>query len=180
MTETADSTTRAQTDPDLDTVGSGDGSDQLNAGDKLVPVSEAIRYRKRAQTAEQQLEQLSEQLRDAHAKLDEANHAITGLERRSQVDAMLMEADAIDLEAARLLTEKAVLEMDEPDLKLAIEDLCRHKPYLFRRRIETGASAMAPAVQDHGRDPAELAAQDAARSGDRRDLLRYLRLRRSR
>lgn len=180
MTDNTDPTPRAQIKPGHQPVPPGESSDAMNAGDKLVPVSEAIRYRKRAQTAEQQLEQLNEQLRDVSARLEEADQTITGLERRSQVDALLMEADAIDVETARLLAEQAVHEMDEPDVSLAIEDLRRHKPYLFRRRIDKDASAMAPAVQDHGHDPAELAAQDAARSGDRRDLLRYLRLRRSR
>lgn len=155
-----------------------DDTDQLNAPDKLVPVSEAIRYRKRAQTAEQQLEQVNEELRAMSAKLDEANHTVAGLERRRKVDALLMESDAIDLEAARLLTEQAVLTMDEPDIEMAVEDLRRHKPYLFRRRYDTEDSAMAPSLHPNGHDPAEQAAEQAARTGDRRDLLRYLRLRR--
>ncbi len=149
-------------------------------GEKLVPVSEAIRYRKRAQTAEQQLEQLNTELGDLRTKLTEADQVITALERRQQVDALLMEADTVDLEAARLLTEQAVLMMDEPDVTMAVKDLKRHKPYLFRRRTEAGSSAMAPTIETPGHDPAELAAQDAARTGDRRDLLRYLRVRRPR
>lgn len=155
-------------------------SDQVNTADKLVPVSEAIRYRKRAQTAEQQLEQLNEQLRVMNAKLDEAGLTISSLERRQKVDALLMDADAIDLEAARLLTEQAVLQMDDPDVKLAVDDLRRHKPYLFRRRHKEDPSAMSPAIPTNGHDPAEEAAEHAARTGDRRDLLRYLRLRRAR
>ena len=154
--------------------------DQVNAPDKLVPVSEAIRYRKRAQTAEQQLEQLNEQVRVMNAKLQEAGQTISSLERRQQVDALLMDADAIDLEAARLLTEQAVLQMDEPDVKMAVDDLRRYKPYLFRRRHEAELSAMSPAVPSNGHDPAEEAAEHAAITGDRRDLLRYLRLRRAR
>lgn len=155
-------------------------TDQLTATDKLVPVSEAIRYRKRAQTAEQQLEQINERLRAMSAKLEEANQAVADLERRQKVDALLMESDAIDLEAARLLTERAVLTMDEPDIEMAVEDLRRHKPYLFRRRHDPDDSAMAPSIHTDGHDPAEQAAEQAARTGDRRDLLRYLRLRRPR
>jgi TolA-binding protein len=155
-------------------------ADQANASEKLVPVSEAIRYRKRAQTAEQQLEQLNGELRVLHAKLNEANQAVSDLERRQRVDALLTEADAIDLEAARLLTEQAVRTMDDPDIELAVEDLRRHKPYLFRRRMTYDDSAMAPSLPDPGHDPAEQAAEQAAKSGDRRDLLRYLRLRRGR
>ena len=157
-----------------------DDADQLNAPDKLVPVSEAIRYRKRAQTAEQQLEQINDELRAMGAKLQEANRTVAHLERRQKVDALLMESDAIDLEAARLLTEQAVLTMDEPDIEMAVDDLRRHKPYLFRRRHDPDDSAMAPSLHPNGHDSAEQAAEQAARTGDRRDLLRYLRLRRPR
>ena len=153
-------------------------TDQLAAADKLVPVGEAIRYRKRAQTAEQQLEDLSEQINAMKAKLTEADQTIVGLERRQKVDALLTEADAIDLETARLLTEQAVALMDEPEVELAISDLKRHKPYLFRHRQSPGFSAMGPSIDHPGHDPAEQAAEQATQTGNRRDLLRYLRLRR--
>ncbi len=175
MTESIEDTSTPETkDETVDEQQPGIG------GEKLVPVSEAIRYRKRAQTAEQQLDQLNTELGDLRAKLTEADQVITALERRQQVDSLLMEADTVDLEAARLLTEQAVLTMDEPDVAMVVKDLKRHKPYLFRRRTEVGSSAMSPTIDSPGHDPAELAAQDAARTGDRRDLLRYLRLRRPR
>lgn len=180
MIETTDPTPQPQVNSAGQQTPSNEELDQINNSDKLVPVGEAIRYRKRAQTAEQQLECLNEELRGIGVKLDEANQTITVLERRQQADALLVDADAIDLEAARLLTEQAVLMMDEPDIKLAIDDLRRHKPYLFRRRPDPDHLAMAPAIQHTGHDPAEQAAQNAARTGDRRDLLRYLRLRRAR
>ncbi len=155
-----------------------DATDQVSLADKLVPVGEAIRYRKRAQTAEQQLEALHEELNATQAKLSEADQTIVGLERRQKVDALLTEADAIDLETARLLTEQAVSVMDQADIDLAVRDLRRHKPYLFRHRPMHGISAMAPSIDHQGHDPAEQAAEQATKTGDRRDLLRYLRLRR--
>jgi len=153
-------------------------TDSIPSQDKLVPVSEAIRYRKRAQTAEQKLEEFNEDLHALQAKLSEANQTITVLDRRQKMDALLTESDAVDLEAARLLTEHAVALMEEPDIKLAVEDLRRSKPYLFRRRPQGGATSMAPSIGHDNQDPADLAADQAMRSGDRRDLLRYLRLRR--
>lgn len=155
-----------------------DMADQAMMADKLVPVSEAIRYRKRAQTAEQQLEKLRGELDETQGRLAEADQAIEGLERRQKVDALLTEADAIDLEAARLLTERAVSEMDQADIELAVNDLRRHKPYLFRHRPAHPATTMAPSIEHQGHDPAEQAAEQASQTGDRRDLLRYLRLRR--
>ena len=179
MIETSDPTVQPHINSTDQQTSPHEALDQINPADKLVPVSEAIRYRKRAQTAEQQLERLNEELRETGVKLDEAKQTITGLERRQQADALLMDAEAIDLEAARLLTEQAVLMMDDPDIKMAVDDLRRHKPYLFRRRLDPDHSAMAPAIHSTGHDPAEQAAQNAARTGDRRDLLRYLRLRRT-
>lgn len=180
MIETTDTTPHPPASSADRQATSNEEMDQINTADKLVPVGEAIRYRKRAQTAEQQLERLNEELRDVGVKLDEANQTISGLERRQQADALLVDAETIDMEAARLLTEQAVLMMDEPDIKLAVDDLRRHKPYLFRRRHDPDLSAMAPTIQPTGHDPAEQAAQNAARTGDRRDLLSYLRLRRTR
>ncbi len=166
-----------ETTHQADTIGE-DLVDPATSPDKLVPVSEAIRYRKRAQAAEQQLEALHGELDTARTRLSEADQTIVGLERQQKVDALLTEADVIDLETARLLTEQAVSTMDEADVELAVKDLRRHKPYLFRRRQSRAASAMAPNIDSLDHNPTEQAAEKATLSGDRRDLLRYLRLRR--
>lgn len=151
--------------------------------EKLVPVSEAIRYRKRAQQAEQQLEAMQSRLVSLEQDLATSRETVDQLERRRQIDARLTEADAIDLEAARLLTEVAIQQMDEPDVKLAVDDLRRHKPYLFGHDGHDDPASMPPRHDHDGHDPAELAAhhaaESAARTGDRRDLLRYLRLKRT-
>ena len=145
--------------------------------DRLVPVAEAIRYRKRAQTAEQQLDATRSELEQIESQLTESQQLIASLEKRQKIDALLAESDVIDLEAARLLTERVIEEMDEPDVKLAIDDLRRHKPYLFHRSQQ--ARLMSAAVQTTGHELDHVAAEARA-SGDRRDLLRYLRLRRQR
>jgi hypothetical protein len=64
------------------------------ASDKLVPVSEAIRYRKRAQAAEHQLDAQCGKLVQMQQELDESQETIHNLERRQKIDAMLTEADA--------------------------------------------------------------------------------------
>ena len=150
------------------------------ASAKQVPVTEAIRYRKRAQTAEQQLEALQFRFASLQQQFDESQQTITALERRQKIDTLLADSDAIDFEAARLLTEVAVGQMDEPDLALAVEDLRRDKPYLFRRRASADAppaSAMGARLDEP--PPHHHAAAHAAATGDRRDLLDYLRLRRA-
>ena len=152
--------------------------DAASIADRLVPVTEAIRYRKRAQAAEQQLAGLQAQLDQTQQRFEQAEQTINSLERRQRIDALLTEADAIDIEAARLLTEAAVQMMDKPDVAEAVADLRRHKPYLFHPD-SSSADGLALAPQIEGLDdPLAQAAEQAQQSGDRRDLLRYLRFRR--
>ncbi|QDU72804.1 hypothetical protein [Mucisphaera calidilacus] len=119
-----------------------------------------------------------ERERDALAERLSASEAAVGrLERRAALDALLADSEVVDLEAARLLTEAAVEQMDEADLAMAVEDLRRHRPYLFRcRGVDEGQGVMGEEPEG---GPVE-AARRARASGHRRDLLAYLRLRRSR
>jgi hypothetical protein len=134
-------------------------------------------WQERAQTAETQLAEAQQRLSSIDSELASARETVAALERRQKIDALLSESDAIDLDAARLLTEAAVAQMDAPDLKLAVEDLRRHKPYLFRHRRAADSAASAAQLEDT--PEAEQAAQRAAATGQRNDLLRYLRLRRN-
>lgn len=150
---------------------------EVETNEKLVPVTEAIRYRKRAQAAEQQLQEFQEQMQQHQQQLEAAQQTIDRMERRERIDTLLSESDAVDLGVARLLTEQAVEQMDDPDVDMAVRDLRRHKPYLFHRR-STASPAMAPRTGTDPQGPADHAAERAADSGNRRDLLDYLRLRR--
>lgn len=153
-------------------------SDQ-SPDEKLVPVSESIRYRRRAQAAEQKLNELQAQLTEANDELSEVRDQLTNAERRSRIDQLLVASDAIDIEAARLLTEVAIEQMDEADVAEVIDDLRRHKPYLFRQRGSRGNGSLSPRPRPQGiGDSTDEAAAAASATGDRRDLLRYLRLRR--
>jgi len=126
------------------------------------------------------IEVLQQQIASLTQELTGARETIDSLERRQKIDALLAEQEAVDIEAARLLTEVAVAEMPEADLQQAVNDLKRHRPYLFRGRASAiSAGVMAPRIDPDTPGPVE-AAEQAARSGDRRDLLRYLRLRRQR
>lgn len=148
------------------------------SADRLVPVSEAIRYRRRAQQAEQQFEQMRRELEQTRQRLAETDAQVTRLERRQRIDQLLAESDTIDMQAARLLTESAIEAMDEPDVEAAVADLRRHKPYLFGRSSLAGAPTMGTDGVIEA-DVVSTAQQEATTSGHRRDLLRYLRLRRA-
>jgi len=149
------------------------------ASQRVVPVGEAKKYRKRAQQAEQSLTELQQELQTKSQRVTELEQTIDDLERRSAIDQLLVEAEAIDLEAARLLTAAAVEQMDEPDVAEAVAELRRSKPFLFRRN-GSAATAMSARADGSRRadDAADHAAAEALATGDRTDLLRYLRLRR--
>lgn len=156
----------------------GDESSQEAAGREL-PHAEARRYRKRAQAAEHALTEAQQALEEKSRRLDELESTVSDLERRARVDQLLIEADTIDLDAARLLTEVAVQQMDEPDVAAAVKELRRQRPFLF------STTAARPSAQGARADSSRTAATQAAdaalhasETGHRADLLRYLRLRR--
>ncbi len=151
----------------------------LPSTDALTPVAPADSPpTQRGDMATQAAADLDNQLTLLRQQLADARTTIVALERRQKIDALLAEQETVDMEVARLLTEAAVSRMSAPDVKLAIDDLRRHKPYLFRHRGAGRAGVMGARVATPALSRDE-AAQRAAVSGDRRDLLSYLRLRRT-
>ena len=163
--------------------------------DKLVPVGESIRYRRRAQQAEgrltqleQQLTQLQEQLQSrsdelatAEAQRDEARQQMTQQNNQFSADRLLMQAGVVDLEAAHLLLQNRVDlgdELEPAAIEQAVQQLLVDKPFL------RGGSALPPRSASVRRSVTSLtarianAADRAVASGDRRDVAEYLRLRR--
>jgi signal recognition particle GTPase len=175
--EVAELSTVEMPDKNKDTIKTGAPESDKEHPERFVPVSEAIRYRRRAQTAEQCLAELKGQLQDTNVELEQSRSLIDKLERRQQIDEVLSESDAVDLEVTRLLTEAAVEMMEDPDIREVVEDLRRHKPYLFRKQ-SVKATVMGAHPRGPGRSEVNQAAEQAAATGNRRDLLRYLRLRR--
>ena len=147
----------------------------------LVPVSEAKRYRKRAQAAEKILEDLKQELDQKNKQMAEQQQLLADLQRQREIDELLLDAEAVDLESTRLLTEIALEEMDEPDAETAIAQLRRRKPFLFRSTSRVAAAAQgAKAISEPADRAMSQAAAEAHATGSRHDVLRYLRLRRKR
>ena len=144
--------------------------------DKSVPVAEAIKYRKRAQQAEQQVGDLQAQLDANQAALDDAQQQLRAMQRQSLIDQQLAQQDAIDLEAARLLIEQA--DVDDDALPDAVQQLRDTRPHLFRTRPVQDHRAMPAHESPDSEDDSLHAATRAARTGNPKDLLQYLRLRR--
>lgn len=145
-------------------------------------VSEEVVWKARAQDAEERVTALEARVRELEDELGAAREAIDAGERRREIDRCAGSCGAIDPETVALLTELAVERMDEPDVRAAIEELRRTKPFLFARRggrrevpgSMSAAVERAPAQEGLG----ELA-DEARSSGDRRVLLQYLRQRRA-
>ena len=96
---------------------------------KLVPVNEAIKYRRRAQQAESRLQQVEQQLNDlrtqfeerleqlatADAARDEMQHQLEAVRARASAEGALYGAGVVDIEAASALLEKRFSFDDEFD-----------------------------------------------------------------
>jgi hypothetical protein len=161
------------------------GSDPLEGGGAELEaqgahVSEEVIWKARAEEAEEQVEQLQSKLGELEMALGKAQETILHVERRGEIDRELTAAKAVDLETARLLTEAVIAEMDEPDVVLAVRELCDRKPFLFgaKRHAASGGVAMSPDQVRGGDEELSTIAQRAKSSGDRSELLRYLRARR--
>lgn len=129
-------------------------------------------------TDTQPTDDLHTALAEARRELDTLKAALDTAERRRAIERALLEADAIDLETASLLTETAIASAATPDIPATIADLRRRKPFLFARRAAR-PTAMAPSTPLPAPDPLAASRQAAATTGDRTALLRYLKLRRS-
>jgi len=153
-------------------------------GLKLVPVTESIRYRKRAQSAEKKVEDLTKQLADARAQASQTAEQLNDMRLERELLCRLSSAGAVDLEAALLLAKGRIADNQQPDIEDCVKKLKSEKSYLFGEssvKVPTAAQKTA-AVKDRrtGRQAVlERAAKQAATTGNRADLQQYLKLRRN-
>jgi len=157
----------------------GDRDQEPNEGAPVV--TEELEWRARALEAEAKARELEESLEACRSESAELRESLASVEGRREMERALLDEQAVDLESALLLTEAAVAEMEEPDVRAAVAELRRRKPFLFAGGRGSAAGAMSGSAGAPGSERGgELAkaAVDARLSGDRRALLRYLRLRR--
>jgi len=158
-----------------------DDQREITANFKLVPVSESIRYRKRAQSAEKKAELLAEQLAQAKTQAAKLAQQLNDVQLEQRLTHKLAQAGAIDLETAVLIA-KARTNSNE-DLDTVVEQLKKEKQYLFAdssASITPAKKTAAPKDRlTDARAVLERAAKKAATTGNRADLQEYLRLRRN-
>ena len=75
-------------------------------GDHLVPVSESIRYRKRAQAAEQKLAELDGQLRESNERSKGLSEELEDLRQDRKLSESLISVGVSDIETALLVAKK--------------------------------------------------------------------------
>jgi len=157
-------------------------ADEGLSSEKLVHVSEAIRYRKRAQSAEKRVSELEQQLQVGNRKTEQLAEQLSEIKLDGDLVAKLTAAGVNDMEAA-ILMAKARMDSsgEEVGTDSVIEQLRKDKEHLFEERT-TGAVAVKTAgVRDKkpgGQRVLERTAQKAAASGSRADVQEYLRVRR--
>jgi hypothetical protein len=149
---------------------------------KLVPVTEAIRHRKRAQSAEKRAETLTEELSEANRKIAQLSQDLNELEVEQTLARKLVAAGVADLEAAVLIAKARMEGQAEADIDGCVEQLRKEKAHLFNAPAEASAFRKTAGVKDRVKQTQaalEQAAKKAARTGSRADLQQYLRLRRN-
>ena len=153
-----------------------------NDSTRLVPVAESIRYRKRAQSAEKKIEELTEQLAQAKSQTAELTGHLSDIQTEQKLMRQLAAAGAVDLETAVLIAKARIQDKDDADVAGVIEQLKREKQFLFA----VGSPGPVPTKTAGARDRVtnsqtllERAAKKAATTGSRTDLHEYLKLRRN-
>jgi len=147
---------------------------------RRVPVTESIRYRKRAQSAEKKAESLAEELAATKAQTSNLSQQLNDLQLEQQLMRKLAAAGAVDLEAAVVI---AKARMDgHADMNAVVEQLRNEKQYLFvgtTTALPTSKTASVRQRMQNTQAILERAAKRAATTGTRRDLQEYLKLRRN-
>ena len=148
---------------------------------KLVPVVEAIKYRKRAQSAEKEVAQLQDQLSLSEKQNESLKQQMGTIEVEKDISQRLNSEGAVDVEAAMLLVKSRL--KDGSDVDGVIEKLKQEKEYLFGADGSVGmknAAAKTSVVKNRaiGNGSVLKIGQQAAKSGSRVDLMEYMKARR--
>lgn len=139
--------------------------------------SEAGGWRGRAERAEVRVAELGDRLGAVEAAAEDLRRMVGESERARQVDRELLIAGVVELEAARELVEAQVSEGST--VLEAVSRVRERKPLLFAGRVGGGVRATTLPALDGGPDGSLADVAEVARAtGDRRLLLRYLRMRR--
>lgn len=149
---------------------------------KLVPITESIRYRKRAQSAEKKMALLETELAENRGMLEQLNKKLDNAQIEQQLLTELSSAGATDLETTALLAKTRLAKEPDANFRDIVAELKKQKGYLFYENHVPTAASKTSGVKEKmlsGVSTLEKAARRASQSGSRTDLQEYLTLRRN-
>ncbi len=149
----------------------GSGGQQTQQDGPPVVV-EQLDWKQRALDAEARIEELAQRIDELEEQLARAREACSANDAEDEIASLLADARAVDDEAVRLLLEH-IMQEEGVGAAEGLRMLRRDKPFLFSR-----SRAGAMGTRSFDTDPLEELARCARASGDRRDLMAYLRTRR--
>jgi len=152
----------------------------VESDEKVVPVSEAIRYRRRAQQAEKELAEARQELEENRRRSEDMVRRVEQLEKDQELRRAVVGAGAKDIETAALVVKSRLEKIEGLGVSEAIEQVRKEKGYLFERQpaAEGLGKTLGARQKASGQGGLENAAKKAAQSGTRADMLEYLRARR--
>ena len=122
------------------------------------------------------------QLAEANQRIAQMSRELDNLQTEQKLTHKLAAAGVIDLETAVLVAKARTNGKDPAQIDACIAQLRKEKAYLFGPPADATASRRTAGVKDRTTacgTALEQAAQKAAQTGSRADLLQYLRLRRN-
>jgi hypothetical protein len=165
--------------------------------EKLVPVAESIRYRKRAQAAETKLEEMTRAYEEQGRQMEQFAERMASAQIDQRLREQLVSAQAVDVETAMLVAKQRLegvsVEGDSlnENIQTVVEQLGQDKPFLFGQSVEvkevgtperyqiSGKTQGVKRVRsDHSNRVLQEAAESAVASGSRGDVQEYLRVKR--
>ena len=155
--------------------------DEEAGGEKLVPVSEAIRYRKRAQSAEKEMAELQQRLNEQTQENSRVKNQLAEARLEQELTAKLLTEKVNDIEAAVLMAKARIRDAEEVDIDNVVEQLKKEKGYLFGElgtEVVVSKTSGIKEKNSGSRVVLESLAQAAAGSGKRTDVQEYMRARR--
>jgi hypothetical protein len=167
---------------DGDFVSQDSSVDEGFNNEHLVPVGESIRYRKRAQAAEQKLSELDGQLQESNKRSEGLSAELEELRQDRRLSESLISAGVNDIETALLVAKQRIEASDgDFDVDSIVDSLRNEKRFLFSKTENSVSSIRTLPVRDKtssARGVVEKAARNAAVSGSRCDVQEYMRVRR--
>lgn len=158
--------------------GAREREQEKHAGEEpgAPPPADEADWRERAESAESRATELGDRLGAIEAAAEDLRRMVGESERARRIDRELLIAGVADMDGARALVEEQLA--GGATVLEAVSRVRERKPLLFVPRGRGVRATGVPATTPGAARSADEVARAARETGDRRLLLRYLRMRR--